>query len=61
MGKMTMESKTDTLLLDALKDAAGTKRTQEEMHAQRVSFIMGAVNKDSGVTKERIEQVLAAE
>jgi hypothetical protein len=49
--------KTSQPLLDALREAASRKVSSEELHAQRVSFIMGSVN--TGITREQIQQELA--
>jgi hypothetical protein len=51
--------KTSQTLLDALKEATGRPVSSEELHAQRVSFIMGSVKAKSGITREQVQQVLA--
>jgi len=53
------ELKTSESLLDALRKASSRKITSEELHAQRVSFIMGSVKAESGITREQVQQVLA--
>jgi hypothetical protein len=53
------ELKTSQSLLEALHKAASQRVSSEELHAQRVSFIMGSVKADSGITREQIQQVLA--
>jgi hypothetical protein len=53
------ELKTSQHLLDALRSAASQKVSSEELHAQRVSFIMGSVKPESGITREQVQQVLA--
>jgi hypothetical protein len=50
--------KTSKSLLDALRESARPV-TSEELHAQRVSFIMGSVKAESGITREQVQQVLA--
>jgi hypothetical protein len=50
--------KTSKSLLDALREATRPV-TSEELHAQRVSFIMGSVKAESGITREQVQQVLA--
>lgn len=59
MTKDAMKAKTDTKLLDALAQAVRHKRTRTEIAEQRVSFIYSAMDKESGVTKERIREALA--
>ncbi len=51
--------RTNEALLRALKIASATPLTPEELHRQRVSFIMGIVKGDSGITRARVEEVLA--
>jgi hypothetical protein len=58
MGEQVLELKTDTELLRALKSAAGRKPSAEELVEQRVSYIYGAMDSQSGVTRERIKQTL---
>ena len=53
------ELKTAESLLDALREASSRKVTSEELHAQRVYFIMGSVKAESGITREQVQQVLA--
>jgi hypothetical protein len=59
MGNNLLKSKTDESLLDALAKSVKQKRTSEEAEAQKVSFIFSAMDKESGVTKQRIREVLA--
>jgi hypothetical protein len=56
-----VEIKTDETLLSALREAAKRKATPEQAHKQRVSYIMGALGRSSGVTREKVEKVLAAQ
>lgn len=51
--------KTPQPLLDALREASSRPVSPEELHAQRVSFIMGSVKAESGITREQVQQVLA--
>lgn len=48
----------DPTLLSQLKDAAEAGVTSEQMHKQKVSYILGAVSDQSNITKERVEEVL---
>jgi hypothetical protein len=50
---------TDKRLLDALTAAVKKKRSTKEVTEQKISFIYSAMDKDSGVTKERIREALA--
>jgi invasion protein IalB len=50
--------KTDAALTARLKEAASVKLTASELDRQRVSFIMGMVGKKSGVTRERVREVI---
>jgi hypothetical protein len=45
--------------LQALEKASRRAPTPEEIKKQRISFIMGSLNKDSHVTKAQIQQMLA--
>ena len=51
--------KTNEGLLRALKEASSRKPTADELHRQRVSFIMSIVKDTSGITRARVEHVLA--
>jgi hypothetical protein len=55
------EIKTDDGLLRALSEAAKRKPNQEQAHRQRVSYIMSSLGRNSGVTREKVERVLAAQ
>jgi hypothetical protein len=46
-------------LLRALEAASSRRLTADEVHKQRVSFIMGIFKETSGVTRARVESVLA--
>lgn len=45
-------------LLRALRDSANKELTSKEVYRQRVSFIMGSLKPESGVTRSRVEDVL---
>ena len=49
---------TDPALLKALTEAAQRSLTQEQVHLQKVSFIMGSLGEDSTITRARVEEVL---
>jgi hypothetical protein len=45
-------------LLDRLSEAAKRKPTADELREQSVSYILGSVKSDSGVTRAQVEDVL---
>jgi hypothetical protein len=45
--------------LRALENASRRTPTQDEIRKQRISFIMGSLNKDSQMTKAKIQEMLA--
>ncbi len=51
--------KDDKELLSALRRASTYRPTAEELARQRVSFILGSLGDSSGVTRDRIQEVLA--
>lgn len=53
------ELKTDASLLSALHRASAHTPTAEELQKQRVSFIMGTISDRSGVTRAKVEEILA--
>lgn len=55
---MTLSVETKKELLERLKKAAKRQMTAEEIHAQRLSFILGNMPQESGVTKADIEKIL---
>lgn len=59
MGNQFVEVKTADSLIKALERGSCRKPTAEEVSEQRISFIYGSINPKSGVTRERIKQVLA--
>jgi molecular chaperone DnaK (HSP70) len=52
------ELHTDPKLLTALTEAAKRPLTPQQVHLQKVSFIMGSLAEDSTITRARIEEVL---
>ena len=57
--KAMTELKTRSDVLDALQKATTRDMSESEMHAQRVSFIMASLSKNSNITRHRVEEVLA--
>ena len=55
------ELKTDAALLAALRKATTRTLSADELHRQKVSFILGSVKESSGITREQIEKQLARE
>jgi hypothetical protein len=53
------ELKTSESLLRRLRAGATTTLTADEIYKQRVSFIVGTLKKSSGVTDDRIRDVLS--
>jgi hypothetical protein len=51
--------KTKESTLDALAKAASQSPTKEEIEKQRVSFIMGSLNAESPITREKVVKILA--
>jgi hypothetical protein len=49
----------DSVLLKAMEDAAKPKLSSEEIHAQRVSFVLSSLSKDSRVTRAEVERILS--
>jgi hypothetical protein len=50
----------DECLIKALRDAAQRKLTPQEKMEQSVSFIYSSVNTKSGITKDRIREILGS-
>ena len=50
---------TSESLLRALKVASERPLTAAELQRQRVSYILGILKDDSGITRARVEEVLA--
>lgn len=55
------EVKTKPALLEALRVAAATQQTADEIQKQRVSFIIGMLKDDSTVSRAKVSEVLAAQ
>ena len=53
------DARTDDALLEALKQAAEREMTADEIHNQKVSFIIGSSGADSKITRELVEAELA--
>lgn len=53
--------KTNASLLTALKEAASETHTAAEIEEQRISFIMGSLQKSGTVTRAKIMQVLESQ
>jgi hypothetical protein len=51
--------KTRESTLQALEKASRRPPTAEEIKKQRVSFIMGSLNRDSHVTRAQVQDLLA--
>lgn len=56
---MPHDLKTDQVLLGRLEQAARHQMTKEELHQQRVSFILSAMSATSTVTRNQVEEILA--
>lgn len=54
---MTIQTRKE--LLDALQRATSRTMSPSELHAQRVSFIMGSIKDPNTVTRAQVEDVLA--
>ena len=50
---------TSEKLLNALTRAAKKKLSESELREQRISFIMGSLDKDSTITREQVSRILA--
>ena len=53
------ELKTKASTLRALEDAVRRPLTSEEIEKQRVSFVMGSLDAESSMTREKVERLLA--
>ena len=51
--------RTDPALLRALRAAVGRELTADEVEQQRISFVIGSLKHDSGVTRPQIKTILA--
>ncbi len=50
--------RTNEALLRALRSSASVKLTPEEVHQQRISFIMSTLNDESNITRAKVEEIL---
>ena len=53
------ELKTNKSTLKALKEAARRQLTPDEIQQQRISFVMGSLDAESSITREKVEKLLA--
>jgi Ca2+-binding EF-hand superfamily protein len=51
--------KTKESTLKALEKAAHRPLTSDEIQQQRVSFVMGSLDADNSITREKVEKLLA--
>ena len=58
MGDALQQLKTSNSLIKALSKASADKPSAEELLEQRVSFIYGALDADSDMTREAIKEIL---
>ena len=56
---MISNLKTSSELLRKIKEAANKPMTSAEIKEQRVSFIVGSIDPDNGVSRERVKEILA--
>ena len=54
------EIQTDPRLLEAILNAAKRGLSAADLTEQRVSFILGSLGKDSTITREQVEKILAS-
>ena len=54
------ELQTDTDIQQALRKAAGQKMTQQQVREQRISFVMGTVDKSNNMTRAEVEKLLSS-
>ena len=53
------ELKTKESTLKALEKAARRSLSPDEIQQQRISFVMGSLDADSSITRDKVEQLLA--
>lgn len=58
MGDALLRLKTDSSLIEALEKASTEKPNAAELLEQRVSFVYGALDADSDMTRDAIKQIL---
>ena len=55
---MPTDLKSDAALLAKLAEAAKRPMSKEELRAQKISFILSSMSKDSTVTRKQVEETL---
>ena len=58
MNTSLLAIKTSPDLLSKLRNAPARKTSANDLLEQRVSFVFGSLAQDSGVTRDRVRQVL---
>lgn len=58
MGNEALALKTNSALLEALKNAASKKPSAKEVQEQRISFVFGSLGSKSNATREHVRQVI---
>lgn len=58
MNNVLLGLKTNEDLLNKLQQAATRKPSPNDILEQRVSFVFGSIKPSSGVTRERVRQVI---
>ena len=58
MGNSMRKLHTDAKLIQALSKSAKHKQSAEERQKQRVSFVFGSLDSDSGVTRDRVSELV---
>jgi hypothetical protein len=53
------ELKTKESTLKALEKAAQRQLTPDEIQQQRISFVIGSLDAESSITREKVEKLLA--
>lgn len=51
--------KTSPKLLERIQQAATSDLSPEDLHAQRVSFAMGAVSSKGTITRDQVERIVS--
>lgn len=60
MNDRNRDLRTDPTVLAALKKAATTKVTANEIAEQRISFVYGAMNASSAITREQVKKIVVS-
>ncbi len=53
--------RTDDAIIDALRKVATKDLSARDVHEQRVSFVMASFKESNGVTRAKIEKILATQ